>query len=97
MAEATVHLVVAYDVAGRRRRDRVARCLEGYGVRVNYSVFECVLKAGAFRRLKRELAPLLEAEEDSVRFYPVCRACVDRVETLGRGPGGFEDMGFIYL
>jgi CRISPR-associated protein Cas2 len=97
MAEATVHAVVAYDIADARRRNRVARCLEGYGTRVNYSVFECVLKAAAFRKLKRELAPLLKNRVDSVRFYPMCRECVDRIEVLGRGPKGFEDMAHIYL
>ena len=42
-----IQVVVAYDIAYNKRRNKIAKCLEGYGIRVNYSVFECVLKPGS--------------------------------------------------
>src|SRR5688572_33242493 len=58
-------LVVAYDVADDGRRERVARVLEDYGVRVQYSVFECVLGRAQYRQFRRVLAERIDpAEED---------------------------------
>ena len=36
-------VVVAYDVADNRRRQKIAKTLEQYGLRCNESVFECLL------------------------------------------------------
>ncbi|MBR8835369.1 MAG: CRISPR-associated endonuclease Cas2 [Stigonema ocellatum SAG 48.90 = DSM 106950] len=35
--------VVAYDVPCDKRRKKISDLLEGYGQRVQYSVFECLL------------------------------------------------------
>ena len=35
--------VVSYDISSDRLRNKVARTLEGYGTRIQYSVFECKL------------------------------------------------------
>ena len=41
-----------------------------------------------------ELAKHLEDTQDSVRFYPLCAACVEKVETVGGQPPT-EDMLYI--
>jgi CRISPR-associated protein Cas2 len=79
-------VVVAYDVVDDRRRDRAANVLLDCGVRVQYSVFECVLARAELRELVRRLHALIDAAEDGVAFYPVCRRCRSRVRTLGRPP-----------
>ena len=79
-------LVVAYDVADDRRRDRVAKLLEDFGVRVQYSVFECVLGPADYRRLRAELEQRVNMAEDAVAFYRLCRRCGARVRRLGRPP-----------
>ena len=56
------------------------------GVRVQYSVFGCVLARTELRELVRHLYSLIDAAEDAVAFYPVCRRCRTRVRTLGRPP-----------
>lgn len=76
--------IVVYDIANDKRRNRIARILEGYGERVQYSVFECVLGKGQFDKLWEEVADVLEGPEDSVRAYRLCAACEDRTITLGR-------------
>jgi CRISPR-associated protein Cas2 len=79
-------VVVAYDVVDDRRRDRVANVLLDHGVRVQYSVFECMLRRAELRDLVRTLRSLVDLAEDAVAFYPVCARCRTRVLTLGRPP-----------
>ena len=35
--------VVSYDITSDRLRNKIAKTLEGYGTRIQYSVFECRL------------------------------------------------------
>jgi CRISPR-associated protein Cas2 len=92
-----IQVVVAYDIVENRRRNKVAKCLEGYGVRVNYSVFECVLKARKLTQMKKELKPLLDPKTDSIRIYRLCKQCIGQTEEMGRGPVGFEHAGLMYV
>jgi CRISPR-associated protein Cas2 len=48
--------VVAYDIADDGRRNRVARFLEGWGRRVQKSVFECELSPEELGWVHRRLA-----------------------------------------
>ena len=75
--------VVAYDIPSDRRRRKVHKTLCGFGQWTQYSLFECYLTKKERLTLGGRLDRLLEPEEDSVRFYPLCTACVDRVETVG--------------
>jgi len=43
--------VIAYDITDDRRRERVSTFLEDYGLRVNYSVFECELEGEEFAQV----------------------------------------------
>ena len=65
-------LIVAYDIADDRRRNLVAHLLEGFGERVQKSVFECGLDPQREATLRRLLTSLLDAEEDRLRIYPLC-------------------------
>lgn len=84
------YVVVAYDIADDRRRERVARILEGYGERVQYSVFECRLDRMGYLRLRHALEEVIKPAEDAVCFYFMCEADVRRIERVGRGPPRFE-------
>lgn len=77
-------VVVSYDITNDRRRLKVKKTLEGFGERVQYSVFECRLKRQDLQRLKKRLKGLIRAEEDDVRFYPLCEQCVPRIIPLGK-------------
>jgi CRISPR-associated protein Cas2 len=78
--------VVAYDISDDGRRTRVAKHLEGYGERVQLSVFECRLDESELRRLRAEVRAVTEPREDRIRWYPLCRACKTGVKW--QGPGG---------
>ena len=76
-------LVVSYDITSTRRRTKVMKTLEGYGTRVQYSVFECRLKAKEVDELRRKLKKLISEKEDSIRFYFISADDVKRIERLG--------------
>jgi CRISPR-associated protein Cas2 len=50
--------------------------LEGYGSRVQYSVFRCWLSAVEMQRLRWELTEKFVVPEDDVIFIPLCARCV---------------------
>jgi CRISPR-associated protein Cas2 len=50
--------VSVYDVSDDRERNRVAKVLEGFGVRVQKSAFECQLTRGSVATLERKLKEL---------------------------------------
>jgi len=76
--------VVAYDISDDRTRNQIAKVLEGFGYRVQKSVFECLLTEKEYDMLKRRLNPFLKAPEDRIYFYTLCNACVKKIERLGK-------------
>jgi CRISPR-associated protein Cas2 len=60
--------LVSYDVCDPKRLRRVARVLEGFGTRLQYSVFECALDPLRLAELKSCLHPVLNFGEDQVLF-----------------------------
>lgn len=80
-----MYFAIAYDIRDDKRRSRVARLLEDYGRRVQYSVFDCNLDEARFQRLRQGLEGIVDQSEDSVRFYRLCRRCVPAIEMLGPG------------
>ena len=78
-------VVISYDITDDKRRMRVMKTLEGYGTRVQYSVFEAWLTRRQITDLRDRLMQILRPDEDSVRFYFLNRADVQRIWVLGRG------------
>ncbi|QDQ02732.1 CRISPR-associated endonuclease Cas2 [Lysinibacillus fusiformis] len=67
-------VLVTYDVVtktaiGQKRLRKVAKTCENYGLRVQNSVFECVVDATQFKQLQLALQGIIDKEEDSLRFY----------------------------
>lgn len=77
-------LVVSYDVVSDSRRRKVMKTMEGFGQRVQYSVFECLLTPAQVLEMQRKLKKLV-SEEDSVRFYSISADDVKRIGVLGSG------------
>jgi len=88
--------LVCYDVVLDRRRNKVAHLLEGYGMRVQKSVFECVLSPDQREMLQRKLNRYIKPEEDQVRFYPLSPRYRQKVLVLGLQPQReVDDVTFI--
>lgn len=76
--------VVSYDIPNDKRRRKVSKLLEGYGRRVQFSVFECELDEVKCSQLELRLKREIDEQEDDIRFYPLNRADLKRVRLLGR-------------
>lgn len=78
----TQFLVVSYDIPSNRRRYKVMKIMEGFGTRVQFSVFECNLKPREIDDLRKRLKKLID-REDSIRMYFLGAEDVKRIERLG--------------
>jgi CRISPR-associated protein Cas2 len=67
--------LVCYDVRDPDRLRKAARHMEGYGERMQYSVFRVWLTPREAERLRWELTELLQPEDD-VLMIPLCEGCV---------------------
>ena len=81
-------VVVAYDVstvsaAGRRRLRRVAKACQGFGQRVQNSVFECWVDGAQWVQLRARLVGEIAPDLDSLRFYFLGDRWKGRIEHVG--------------
>jgi CRISPR-associated protein Cas2 len=84
---ARIRYLVCYDICDDKRLRKVARVLEGFGARLQYSVFECPLDATRMAELKAELYDLLKHDEDQVLFVSLGPSANDAsliIESMGR-------------
>ncbi|MCA9941929.1 MAG: CRISPR-associated endonuclease Cas2 [Ardenticatenaceae bacterium] len=80
-----MRVVVSYDISDDKRRRKVAEIMEGYGYRVQYSVFECNLNKKQMAEMKRALRPLVKGPKmDSIRFYPLPADAVTLIQVIGK-------------
>jgi CRISPR-associated protein Cas2 len=76
-------VLVVYDIPDNKRRTKLANFLEGYGRRVQYSVFECFLTLVQMRELYEKVEKRVNPEEDNVRFYWLSQDAVARTLSIG--------------
>ena len=81
-------VIVSYDVStlskeGRRRLRRAARICKDYGVRVQYSVFECSVTDTEWVKLRAGLLNLIDETEDSLRLYRLSEDDAQKTEHFG--------------
>ena len=81
-----IRYFVSYDISDPKRLRKVARSLEGFGVRLQCSVFECALDAMRMAKLKAELQGLVNHDEDQVLFVSLGPSAGDAtlvIEAMG--------------
>lgn len=88
-------LLVSYDISDKKRLPKVAKLMEGYGVRVQYSVFECILTERQVQEMERRLKRVIKPEEDSIRFYRICESCKAEIKIIGQGKVSENEYYFI--
>ncbi|MCS7231165.1 MAG: CRISPR-associated endonuclease Cas2 [Elusimicrobiota bacterium] len=77
--------VISYDITDDKRRNKVAKVLENYALRVQYSVFEIVCNKNIIEEILLQLESLIDKNEDSIRVYEVCECCLKKIKILGIG------------
>lgn len=76
--------IVSYDLSDNKIRNKVAKVLEGYGMRVQYSVFECCISKKQMEKLYGELLPIMQREpEGNIRIYRICMNCEKQIQIIG--------------
>lgn len=70
--------LIAYDVRDPKRLKLVAKKLESYGTRIQYSIFRCRLEPESLAKLRWELAEIMDGV-DSLLVMPICMKCAGKV------------------
>ena len=86
--------MIAYDISDHRHRRLIHEVLKDHGQRVQYSVFECVLSKKQLQDLRNRLREYI-ADDDSIRWYPLCRWCESRINWSGKGQAAQDDSFFL--
>lgn len=94
-------VLITYDVetsteGGARRLRRVAKACMDYGMRVQNSVFECVLDQAQYVNLRVKILGIIDRERDSVRFYLMGKNCGGHIDVIGRDPGKNQESILIF-
>jgi CRISPR-associated protein Cas2 len=76
--------IIAYDVTEDSRRNKVAALLEAHGTRRNKSVFECMVSESQLKKIRAELAQLIDTATDTVLVYRICLDCYVKSEVIGK-------------
>lgn len=81
-------VLITYDVntetkVGKTRLRKVAKTCGNYGIRVQNSVFECMVDSVKMLEIKTKLAQIIDKDRDSLRFYYLGDNYDKKVEHLG--------------
>jgi CRISPR-associated protein Cas2 len=81
-------VLVSYDVStidseGRKRLRKVAKECVNYGVRVQKSVFECMVDPAQWEVFRSKLMRIYNSKQDSLRFYFLGSNWKRRIEHCG--------------
>lgn len=88
-------VVVAYDISDDKRRSHVVKILEKVGIRVNYSVFECMLTDVQYQKLQANLLSLIKIREDTIVYYPICIDCYGKIVYQSTAKHSYEKISII--
>ena len=89
-------VLITYDVntqtaAGRKRLRQIAKQCVNCGQRVQNSVFECLLDPAECRMLQAKLCSIMDAEQDSLRFYYLGNQYKKKIEHFGCNQSYFPE------
>ncbi|MEK7846982.1 MAG: CRISPR-associated endonuclease Cas2 [Nitrospinota bacterium] len=75
--------LICYDIANKKRLNKVFRYLKARGVHLQYSVFFCSFTRVQFKEAIENLNRLIDKGKDDVRIYPL--PGVVKVSIMGKG------------
>lgn len=84
-------VLVTYDVNvesqdGKKRLRKVAKICQNFGIRVQNSVFECVVDSVKLQELKNRISSVIDIKRDSIRYYNLGNGGRHRVSHVGAKP-----------
>ena len=88
--ETRTFYLLTYDMSNNKRRLKLAKLLESVGLHVQGSVFEGWLTDEELKLVQEKGKKLIKPEEDSLRIYPICRTCKEKMILIGQNSGAPE-------
>jgi len=79
-----MNCVIVYDIANPRRLAKTAKAVEGFGRRVQLSVFEASLEDRSLNRLRHLLETIIDPNNDGVKLFSLCERCAQGGTAVGR-------------
>ncbi|SFB38182.1 CRISPR-associated protein, Cas2 family [Lentibacillus halodurans] len=81
-------VLITYDVQsytenGKKRLRKVAKKCEEYGVRVQNSVFECMVDSTQLKQLETALEEIIDSSVDSLRYYRLGKNHDTKIKHVG--------------
>jgi CRISPR-associated protein Cas2 len=90
--------IVTYDIRDPKRLNRVFRKCKGFGIHLQYSVFECDLSDAERIQFEAELCGILNLHEDQVLFIdlgPVSSRHETSITALGQAYHRFMEPCYV--
>jgi|LakMenE18May11ns_1017448.scaffolds.fasta_scaffold8391159_1 CRISPR-associated protein Cas2 len=79
-----MNYIVTYDVRDDRRRARISALLAKNGVRIQRSVFQCVLESGEMAEIVSYCGGILDLDVDVLQVFTMCESCREHQVSLGQ-------------
>ncbi|MBO9129098.1 CRISPR-associated endonuclease Cas2 [Bacillus sp. 165] len=77
------YYLVCYDIEETKRRNKVAKKLKDYGVRVQKSIFEAYLDKDSLDQMVEVITPFV-LEQDSLRIYSLNKSAFQQTLVYGQ-------------
>jgi CRISPR-associated protein Cas2 len=82
------HYWVCYDISSDKMRTRIEKVISGFGLRIQYSVFDCCISTYQLSQLIEKLRKavslkLFDKTTDSILIIPCCNDCFKKMSVFG--------------
>ena len=92
------HYLILYDIRNEKRLSKVAKILESYSIRVQYSVFESDMRELIMKQMKSRLEKVIDNTEDFVLIFDICEKDWQKRQLFGKNVSKEEKTEkFIFL
>lgn len=82
--------IISYDIVKNKNRVKIAKLLEDYGFRVQFSVFECDLIKDELNKITAMINNRIDIDKDSIKIYFLCKDCQNKILSFGK----IKERGF---
>jgi CRISPR-associated protein Cas2 len=90
-----INVIVAYDVHDNDNRAHLAALLGAHGVRLQKSVFECLLEETVLAELLQTTERLLDLHHDVLHVFRQCEPCFGGRHTQGQAKSILHELFWI--
>jgi CRISPR-associated protein Cas2 len=78
-----MNILICYDISDNKRRRKVYKLLESYGIRTQYSIFELEVNKFEKDNIKEKILNILDQETDRIYFFTLCKECKEKIDRIG--------------